>query len=220
MSENEVHPRVLLVRGLHTLAENRDVIKDTHGNLSARDGDTVYIKPSGVEYGTVTVDNVFACDVIGRHGGGPLRPSVDLPHHLYIYRNHPDVRAICHTHSPYATAFALAGRDIECCSTEQADYFGADVRCLPYADLYVWGQEVAEAREGDENAFLLYRHGALTFGKDPMEAVRRAVALENIAQKMWLAQGLRSMWNSNMPREEVRKWHDRYRSVYGQRDPQ
>src|SRR5258708_2826982 len=95
-----------LLAALYLMARSGDVIRDTHGNVSCLDDDgTVWIKPSGMEYGSIHLDDLCTYDL---QTGGPIgvfsrKPSVDLPHHLSVYRRHPWVRSVCHTHSPYAT---------------------------------------------------------------------------------------------------------------------
>lgn len=208
-----------LVEALHLMGKRNDVIRDTHGNLSTCvPGGVVYIKPSGVPYEEISgTDIPFAAVIDGHMLHEPLKPSVDLPHHIEIYRQSPKVGAICHTHSPYATAFAMGIRAIPCLSTEQADYFGGPIRCLEYHDLHTWGAHAAP-REG-EKALLLGNHGALTFGNTPKEAVDLAIALENVAQKTYLALMLHdpSGFRYRLPEAEVEKWHERYNNVYGQR---
>jgi ribulose-5-phosphate 4-epimerase/fuculose-1-phosphate aldolase len=208
-----------LVEALHLMGKRNDVIRDTHGNLSAIvPGGVVYIKPSGVPYEEIHgTDIPYAAVLDGHMLHEPLKPSVDLPHHLEIYRQAPQVHAICHTHSPYATVFAMGIRAIPCLCTEQADYFGGPIRCIEYHDLNTWGTHAAP-REG-EKALLLGNHGALTFGNTPKEAVNLAIALENVAQKTYLALMLhdRSATKYRLLEAEVEKWHERYNNVYGQR---
>lgn len=208
-----------LVAALKTMGKRNDVIRDTHGNLSViAPSGAVYIKPSGVPYDEIHGTDVpWAAISDGEVLSKNLKPSVDLPHHLEIYRKAPWVRAICHTHSPYATAFAIGNRGIPCLCTEQADYFGGPIRCVTYHDLDTWGAHAAP-REG-EKALLLGNHGALTFGKSPSDAVNLAIALENVAQKTYLALMLHDMsgFRDRLPPEEVKKWHERYNNVYGQR---
>jgi L-ribulose-5-phosphate 4-epimerase len=210
-----------LLAGLKSMAKRNDVIRDTHGNLSVmnRCSGMVYIKPSGMPY-----EDIEAHDVCGicisdglQETGLPRKPSVDTVHHLEIYRRAPHIRAICHTHSPYATVFAIGTRGIPILCTEQADYFGGPIRCVPYHDLDTWGAH-AVPKEG-EKALLLGNHGALTFGSTPKEAVNLAIALENVAQKTYLALMLhdRSGFVYKLPADEVRKWHERYNNVYGQK---
>lgn len=209
-------PGTLVVGGLQELARRKDVVRDTHGNLSMRVGDFVIIKPSGMDYDLIGASDLVWVDIkTGEISSNPnlRKPSVDLPHHLDIYRRYGWVGSICHTHSPYATAFAYRGHNIECSGTEQADYFGHTIVCLPYADLDTWGKNVVIRPW--ERAVLLERHGTLTFGETPIEAVKLAIALENVAQKVFLSRSLTPSL-TELPDTEITKWHTRYRRAYGQ----
>ena len=95
----------------------------------------------------------------------PLRPSVDLPHHLFLYRHLPEVGGIIHTHSNYATAFAAVGRPIPLCLTAIADEFGDEIPCCPYVDNE--GDHIGEAILKHRNrapAILLANHGVFAWG--------------------------------------------------------
>lgn len=229
LKKNECEPANRFVKCLHKMHELQDIFKDTHGNLSwnffnssMSSGETV-IKPSGVSYKDVVVEDLPLIQFIKEDGYVPYRgwvslspkkPSVDSIHHLKIYENNREVKAICHTHSPYATAFALAGKDIKCYSTEQSDYFGGHIRCLPYSDLNNWGEKIGTT---NDKAILLGRHGVITMSeKDPEDAINLAVAVENLAMKSYLALTLNQRMQP-LTSEEVQKWHDRYQNSYGQK---
>jgi ribulose-5-phosphate 4-epimerase/fuculose-1-phosphate aldolase len=209
-----------LAEALQFLAKKQNVIEDTHGNISClSDNGFVYIKPSGVEYEKITYNEVVC--IVPYADGGFLREengykeSVDTVHHLEIYKRNSlrNIKAICHTHSPYATACAMSLKSIPVCSTEHADYFGHEIRVLQYSDLNSWGQYVR--LEADEKAVLLGHHGALTFGDTPMQVAKLAVALEMACKKYAIASSLCVRVN-DLPPEEVKKWHERYRTSYGQ----
>lgn len=211
---------ISFLKALTTMADRNDIIKDTHGNLSqlSEDGTEVLIKPSGMPYNEISSGDVCRFDLKTgyRLDKGRRNPSVDLPHHLSIIRRHlgNNVRAVCHTHSPYATAFAMVHEEIECGCTEQADYFGGQIRCLPYRDLDIWGDDVI-LHEG-ERAILLGRHGALTFGRDAEHAVDLAIALENVAMKTFLARNIVGKRVVPLHDEVITRWWDRYNMRYGQ----
>jgi|GEM_PF-4668178 len=116
------------------------------GNVSGidRDADVVFIKPSGVDYDALTPEAIVP---IRFSTGEPLelawKPSVDLVHHLELYRRMPEVGAIVHTHSNYATAFAACERPIPPVLTAIADEFGGAIPCTPYVANE--GTQIAEA---------------------------------------------------------------------------
>ena len=86
----------------------------TSGNVSGRDAESGYvvIKPSGVRYDDLAPENMVVVDLDGNVVEGPLKPSVDTATHLYVYRHRSDVGGVVHTHSAYATSFALLGESI------------------------------------------------------------------------------------------------------------
>lgn len=198
------------------------------GNASGvdRERGQILIKPSGVDYDRLRPHDLVAVDLDGRVRAGKMRPSVDLPHHLFIYRHLPQVGGIVHTHSNYATAFALLGRPIPVYLTAIADEFGADIPCLPYLDNI--GDHIGEAivatlraaagrGQTPPPAVLLGHHGAFAFGPTPRAAFKAAVMLEDVAKTCHLALTLAGGAPPEpLPAVEVKKWHDRYRFGYGQ----
>ena len=100
----------------------------TWGNVSEIDRKTGYfvIKPSGVEYDKLKPEDMVVMDLEGNKIEGKYNPSSDTPTHLEIYRGLPKVTGIVHTHSPWGTSWAQAGRGIPCYGTTHADYmYGA-----------------------------------------------------------------------------------------------
>lgn len=206
-----------LIQSFWYLADKQSVVEDAHGNVSAMDDSfsSFFIKPSGMEYTSIQPEDVVR---VSMGDGKPLpgytrKPSVDTIHHMAIYRRHPFLKAICHTHSPYATAWAIAGMDMRVSCTEHADYFGHKIDCLEYQDLDSWSDFQMSRGVG---AVLLSGHGVLTFSeKGPEHAAKLAVALESIAKKYSIAKQL----FQHIPvfsQDEVRKWHERYQNSYGQ----
>ena len=103
----------------------------TWGNVSGidRERGLVCIKPSGVEYDLLTPENMVITDLEGRVVEGDLNPSSDLATHLELYKAFPTVGGITHTHSPWATSWAQAGRDIPAYGTTHGDYFNGAIPC-------------------------------------------------------------------------------------------
>ncbi len=192
------------------------------GNASGIDRATgiVMIKPSGMDYEKLSASLLVATDLNGQkietgEAGDRLNPSVDLPHHLYLYSHSADIGGVVHTHSNYATSFAVLGRPIPAYLTAIADEFGSEIPCAPYIDNI--GDHIGEAIVKHRNrspAVLLAHHGAFTFGATPRDALKAAVMLEDVAKTCHLAMQLGTP--APLSAEEVRKWYERYHSSYGQ----
>ncbi len=188
------------------------------GNASGYDpdADLLVIKPSGMDYEAITPENLVAVRVsTGEVITQGIRPSVDLPHHLFLYRNMPEIRGVIHTHSNYATAFAAVGKPVPLVLTAIADEFGAEIPCMPYTDNE--GEHIGETILRFKNrapSILLGNHGVFAWGKTPKAALKAAVMTEDVAKTVWLAMQIGSP--KEIPAEEAEKWYDRYHNRYGQ----
>jgi L-ribulose-5-phosphate 4-epimerase len=189
------------------------------GNASGidRQRGLVIIKPSGMDYDKLRPTDMVVVDLEGRKVKGKWKPSVDLPHHLYLYKHRPEIGGIIHTHSNYATAFALLGRSLPVYLTAIADEFGAEVPCAPYVDNV--GDHIGETilkYMGKAPAILLAHHGVFSWGPTPRAALKSAVMLEDVAKTCFLASLLGQP--KPLPPQEVKKWWDRYHTTYGQEE--
>ena len=188
------------------------------GNASGVDraSGRVIIKPSGMDYDKLTPENLVEVDLDrGEVIGSGLRPSVDLPHHLFLYRQLPELGGVIHTHSNYATALAALGRAIPLCLTAIADEFGAEIPCAPYVDNE--GDHIGQSILRHRNqapAILLENHGVFAWGPTLQAALKAAVMVEDVAKTVHLA--LQLGQPREIPPEEARKWYDRYHHRYGQ----
>lgn len=177
----------------------RSLVTYTWGNVSGidREKGLMVIKPSGVEYDELTPDDLVVVDLAtGQTVEGNLNPSSDTKTHLELYRAFPALGGIVHTHSPYAVAWAQAGRDIPCYGTTHADYFYGPIPCarqLTQAEIESdyetsTGKAIVEtfaSRCIDPAAVpgvICRSHGPFTWGKDPAQAVYHAVVLEEVAK--------------------------------------
>lgn len=170
----------------------------TWGNVSEMDRESglFVIKPSGVEYDTLTPEDMVVVDLDGNTVEGNYKPSSDTATHLELYKAFPQIGGIVHTHSSYATSWAQAGRSIPCYGTTHADYIYGEVPCVRC----LTKEEIADKYE--ENTGLLIvnefkrlkkdpmavpsvlckNHGPFSWGKDAMDAVHNAVVLEEVAK--------------------------------------
>lgn len=176
----------------------------TWGNVSGidRGRGLVVIKPSGVDYETMTADQMVVVTLDGETVEGSLRPSSDLPTHLELYRRFPNIGGVAHTHSPFATAWAQAGMEIPCLGTTHADHFYGPVPCaraltqdeVEHEYEHNTGKVIVEAFAGLDPdavpAVLVSQHGPFTWGKDPMDAVKNSVVLEEVAKTASVALGI------------------------------
>ena len=104
----------------------------TWGNVSGidRESGLFVIKPSGVDYDKLKPEDMVVVDLEGNKVEGEYNPSSDTPTHLELYKAFPNVGGIVHTHSPWATSWAQAGRGIPCYGTTHADYIDGEVPCV------------------------------------------------------------------------------------------
>lgn len=189
----------------------------TSGNASGRDEKTglVAIKPSGVPFEELTPANLVLVDVDGTVVEGDLKPSVDTASHLYVYRHGDDVGGVVHTHSAYATSFAIRGEPLPIYTTTAAAVFGTEI---PITEFAVIGEEDIGrqiiAKIGDCSAILVRQHGIFTVGDSAMAALKSAVVLEETAEAVHLAL-LRGDLTPLDP-DVVADGYARYHADYGQ----
>jgi L-fuculose-phosphate aldolase len=162
----------------------------TSGNISARHGDRMLITPSATPYDALTPEMIAAMPIAEGDGAweGPLKPSSEWRFHRDILRARPEAGAVVHAHAAYATALAIARRDIPPVHYMIACFGGADVRCSDYATFGTEALSGAALRalEG-RKACLLANHGMIAVGADLEQAMWLAVELETLARQYWTA---------------------------------
>jgi L-fuculose-phosphate aldolase len=161
----------------------------TSGNISARLGEHMLISPSGIPYDQLHVEDIAKMPLAGEYGAyeGPHKPSSEWRFHLDIMLAKPDVGAIVHTHSTYATALAMARKDIPACHYMIAASGGPTIRCAGYA---TYGtkelSELALQALDGRTCCLLANHGMIATGANLDKAKWLAVELETIAKQYYL----------------------------------
>ncbi|MBV1908438.1 MAG: L-ribulose-5-phosphate 4-epimerase [Kangiellaceae bacterium] len=186
--------------------DNRKLVTYTFGNVSQvdRTKGVVAIKPSGVPYDTLSVDDIVIVDLENKPVDGTLNPSSDTKTHTYLYRQWESVGGITHTHSTYATAWAQAQLAIPCYGTTHADYVYGEIPCASvmsderinkdYED-ETGGQiiECLDHRDPIESPMVIVAgHAPFTWGRDAAKSVYHAVLLEEIAKMAYLTKTINS----------------------------
>lgn len=180
----------------------------TWGNVSGinRSKGIIAIKPSGVAYEHMSVNDIVLCDLHGNVIEGTLKPSSDVMTHVEFYKNFPNIGGVVHTHSRWATAFAQAGKPIPALGTTQADYFYGDIPCtrrmrieeIELAYERNTGRVIVETfrkqqRSPDEvPGVLVHSHGPFSWGKDCFDAVHNAVVMEECAAMAFVSVSLQN----------------------------
>jgi len=218
----------------------------TWGNVSGIDENREYvvIKPSGVEYGELTPENMAVVNLRGELVEGELKPSSDTPTHLELYRAYKEIGGVCHTHSMYATSFAQAypksKKKIPPYGTTHADYFDGAVPCSRPLKKHeiendyekntglviIETLQKANKTPSQMPAVLVKSHGPFTFGKTASESVECSLVLETVAHMAFNTELLMPAWDNSsyrIPAELLRKHFDRKhgeRAYYGQEKKQ
>ena len=219
------------------LQANQDLVKYglvvlTWGNVSGidREKNLVVIKPSGVDYDKLTLNDMVVVDMNGNVVESDKRPSSDTPTHLELYKAFPKIDGVTHTHSKYATMFAQANSEIPCLGTTHADHFYGSIPITRF----LHKKEVEEGYELNTGKIivecfkkldpittpgvLVAGHAPFAFGKSASESVRNAFILERVAEMalgtFQIDQGAESIPNYILEKHYQRKHGPN--SYYGQ----
>ena len=162
----------------------------TSGNISALDPDSglIAVTPSAIEYPKMSIEDIVVIDRQGKIIEGKWAPTSETPLHTIFYRESDDVGAVVHTHSHFASVFAVTGEPVPMVLTEAAMCIGAPVRVSPYQrpGTPELAHQALESM-GNDVAILLAQHGALAVGPDLRSAYSTAVAMEVCARTALLA---------------------------------
>lgn len=211
------------------------LVKFTFGNVSVFDAEkgVFAIKPSGVAYDMLKVEDMVIVDLDANVVEGTLRPSSDTKTHAVLYKEWPKLGAIVHTHSVYGTAWAQANRSIPIYGTTHADHLTKDIPCAPPMEdemisgnyEYQTGYQIINFFEESGLSYeeiqmvLVGNHAPFAWGKDGKEAVYNAAVLEYVAELAYLSEGI----NPNIERLKsslIKKHYERKHgnnAYYGQK---
>ncbi len=187
----------------------------TWGNVSGidRDRGLIVIKPSGVEYDKLKLEDLVVLDLDGNRVEGTLNPSSDTATHLVLYRAFPKAGGIVHTHSSWATSWAQAGKAIPALGTTHGDYFYGDIPCtrkMTAAEINgeyekETGHVIVETFKGMDPAsipaVLVQDRGPFSWGKNAFDAVLNAVVREEVAKMAYRTRALEN--GSPKPMDDV-----------------
>jgi L-fuculose-phosphate aldolase len=201
ISEREARSAIVEI-GRRLYAKGHVVAND--GNVSCRlDEGRILTTPSGVCKGFMQADELVLVSPDGTPISGG-RPSSELPMHLFIYRERPDIRAVVHAHPPYATGFSTAGQALERCVLAEVI---VDIGAVPLAE---YGTPSTEELPQSLRpfihsceAFLLANHGVVTLGRELFEAYYKMERVEHFAKIVFIARHLGG--ERVLPKREVEK---------------
>ena len=164
------------------------------GNVSCRvDEDRVLVTPSGMIYEDLAADDIILVDLSGKVIEGNRKASVDTKALLYIYNNMPEVKAVIHTHQPYATAIGLVQDEFKCNLTTLANAAKGSVNVCPFSSAASeqMGIEAVENLKG-KLAVILKHHGVIAVGSSLKEALYACIYLEEAAKTYCIAKSMSS----------------------------
>ena len=193
---NEEYPgdyeakQAILEVGRRMYAKNFVAAND--GNISCKVGDNaLWCTPTGVSKGFMTDEMLVLMDLDGNVLRGSWQPSSEMKMHLRVYTENPKVKAVVHAHPPAATSYAIAGLPLNRAILTEAVMGIGEIPIAPYA--MPGTQEVPDSIApfvNTHNGCLLANHGALTWGKDVMEAWMRMESVEYYALVSMYTRGL------------------------------
>jgi L-fuculose-phosphate aldolase len=194
-----------------------NLVSGTWGNVSTRVNgeDLMVVTPSGMNYDSLTVEDMVLIDMQGQVQEGIWKPSMESRLHSRIYTNRPDVGAVVHVHSLFATVFAVAQQNIPVLIEETAQVIGHEIEVAPYA--MCGSEELAQnttERLGQGRAVLLANHGLIGVGRNTAEALKVCYIAEKTAMIALYARQLGSA--IPLPEDDIALLHQSFKN-YGQK---
>jgi L-fuculose-phosphate aldolase len=195
--------------------EKRGHVVGTYGNVSVRTKTGLLITPSRIDYQSLTPQDLVEVTLAGELAEGHRLPSSELEVHRRIYLVRPDVGAVVHTHSLFATALSCRHESIPVIVEEQSQVIGGEIRCskyIPAGRHRELGEEIAKTL-GGSNGVLVANHGTVSCGRSLAEAMFACEIVERVAQMHLLAGG--PGVPVPIPDEFVRSERERWLYKYG-----
>jgi len=182
----------------------RGLTTTSGGNLSIKEGELVFITPSASDKGAMKAEDIGVVSLNGDIVGKPFKPSIETRMHLEVYKARPDIGAIVHAHPPLTTTFAATDLEIELnYLSESYAVLGA----IAYASYRRMGTpelaEVVSASAAKANCVVMRNHGALTVGRNLLEAFDRLEVLEAAAKTNILLLGALKGHGCPIPAQEL-----------------
>lgn len=170
------------------------LVAATSGNISCYDraSGKVAITPSSIAYDDLTAESITVIDMNGNVVEGPYAPSSEWQMHLRVYEKMDDVNAVVHTHSTFATAFAVIREPVDKILIEMDAYLGGAIPLAGFAEpgSIELGDAVVEGLQHNRTSCLLSNHGALAVGEDLEDAYTKAVYVEDAAKIYYNARNI------------------------------
>ena len=204
VSDDEIRAAILeIAKAMY----DKRMVNAFEGNVSYRDGQRIYITPSAQCKGYLKSDMIAVVDMSGKQLEGDFFPSSELKMHLECYRLREDVKAVVHTHSPYATAFALANQPIISRAYPEMIVNFGEVPLVEYGT-----PSTDEICAGflkyiyDYDALLLANHGVIAMSDDLFDAFFLIEAVENTAKTFVIAKQIGGA--RDLPPEKLERLHE------------
>ncbi len=196
--------------------KNDCLIKANWGNLNIRVPQGFIISPSGMNYEDISIEDIVTLNLSGEIVEGFRKPSSEYLLHLEIYNKYPNINAVMHTHSTYASAFAVTRKEIPPIIEDMVQIAGGNIRVANYAlpgtiQLAVNVVEALEVR----NACLLANHGLTGIGRNIEEAYKVCLIVEKSAEIAYISQNLGKPFV--LSDEDIKIMREYYLNSYGQK---
>lgn len=215
MSELQIREKII---DLCLQMNSSGLNQGTSGNISARLDGAMLITPSGIPYEKLVPNDIAKMELIDNEleWQGPYKPSSEWHFHRSILMAKPDLHAIVHTHSTFATVVSIARETIPACHYMIAAFGGNTVRCANYETFGTpeLSSSITTALE-NRSACLLANHGMIAVGKDLDNAMWAAVELETLAKQYYYAKLAGNM--QILPDKEMDRVIEKFKN-YGQKD--